>query len=88
MPYRRPTGLTLDSGDYAANMEAALTLAGYAELRQRQTQLRKEGRYLGIGLATISESSGVGPSMAMGAVGFRRAGHEKLARRLLTELFA
>src|SRR5215470_8785849 len=76
MPYRLPTGLTLDSGDYAANMEAALTLAGYAELRQRQTQLRKEGRYLGIGLATISESSGVGPSMAMGAVGFRRAGHE------------
>jgi len=76
MPYRLPTGLTLDSGDYAANMETALTLAGYAELRQRQTQLRKEGRYFGIGLATISESSGVGPSMAMGAVGFRRAGHE------------
>jgi len=45
-------------------------------LRQQQAQLRAEGRYLGIGLATISESSGVGPSMAMGAVGFRRAGHE------------
>ncbi len=76
MPYRLPTGLTLDSGDYAANMNAALALAGYAELRQRQAQLREEGRYLGIGLATIAESSGVGPSMAMGAVGFRRAGHE------------
>ena len=76
MPHRLPTGLTLDSGDYAANMNAALALAGYAELRQRQAQLREEARYLGIGLATISESSGVGPSMAMGAVGFRRAGHE------------
>src|SRR5262245_32817103 len=76
MPYRLPTGLTLDSGDYAANMNAALALAGYAELRQRQAQLRQEGRYFGIGLATISESCGVGPSMAMGAVGFRRAGHE------------
>jgi carbon-monoxide dehydrogenase large subunit len=76
MPYRLPTGLTLDSGDYAANMSAALALAGYDELRQRQAQLRQEGRYLGIGLATISESSGVGPSMAMAPVGFRRAGHE------------
>ena len=54
----------------------ALALAGYAELRQRQARLRAEGRYLGIGLATFSESSGAGPSMAMGAVGFRRAGHE------------
>src|SRR6266568_7509046 len=49
MPHRLPTGLTLDSGDYAANMNAALALAGYAELRQRQAQLREEGRYLGIG---------------------------------------
>src|SRR6266536_2021129 len=52
MPYRLPTGLTLDSGAYSANMNAALALAGYAELRQRQAQLRAEGRYLGIGLAT------------------------------------
>src|SRR5262245_26442809 len=76
MPHRLPTGLTLDSGDYAANMDAALELAGYAELRAKQARLRAEGRHLGIGLATFSESSGAGPSMALGAVGFRRAGHE------------
>jgi aerobic carbon-monoxide dehydrogenase large subunit len=76
MPYRLPTGLTLDSGDYAANMDAALALAGYANLRREQARLRREGRWLGIGLATFSEATGVGPSMAMAAVGFRRAGHE------------
>src|SRR5262245_43733566 len=76
MPHRLPTGLTLDSGDYAATMDAALALADYAEWRQRQARLRGEGRLLGIGLATFAESSGAGPSMAMGAVGFRRAGHE------------
>src|SRR5215510_7570327 len=76
MPHRLPTGLTLDSGDYAANMDAALALAGYEQLRTKQARLRTEGRHLGIGLATFSESSGAGPSMAMGAVGFRRAGHE------------
>jgi aerobic carbon-monoxide dehydrogenase large subunit len=76
MPHPLPTGLTLDSGDYAANMDAALALAGYVQLRAMQARLRAEGRYLGIGLATFSESSGAGPSMALGAVGFRRAGHE------------
>src|SRR5262245_3126698 len=76
MPHRLPTGFTLDSGDYAGNMDAALALVGYRELRRQQAQLRAEGRYVGIGLATFSESSGVGPSIAMGAVGFRRAGHE------------
>jgi aerobic carbon-monoxide dehydrogenase large subunit len=76
MPHKLPTGLTLDSGDYAANMDKALQLAGYHDLRRRQTQLRAEGRLFGIGLATFAESSGVGPSLAMGPIGFRRAGHE------------
>jgi carbon-monoxide dehydrogenase large subunit len=76
MPHRLPTGLTLDSGDYAANMDAALELADYTQLRAEQARLRAEGHHLGIGLATFSESSGAGPSMALGAVGFRRAGHE------------
>lgn len=76
MPHKLPAGLTLDSGDYAANMDQALALAGYGELRQTQERLRTEGRYLGIGLAGFSESSGVGPSMGMGAVGFHRSGHE------------
>src|SRR5215472_17530312 len=75
-PYRLPTGLSLDSGDFAAGMDAALTRAGYLGLRDRQVQLRKEGRYLGIGLAVFAENSGVGPSMGMPAVGLRRAGHE------------
>lgn len=43
---------------------------------KKQAHLRGEGRCLGIGLATFSEATGVGPSMAMGAVVFRRSGHE------------
>src|SRR5262249_37991207 len=76
MPHKLPIGLTLDSGDYAANLDKALELANYVELRRRQKHLRAEGRYFGIGLATFSESSGVGPSMGMGPIGFRRTGHE------------
>ena len=59
--YRLPTGLGLNSGDYAACMDAALALAaGYPELRERQAQLLKQGRYFGIGLAIFAENSGVG----------------------------
>jgi carbon-monoxide dehydrogenase large subunit len=76
MPHKLPTGFTLDSGDYAANMDKALDLAGYAELRREQTELRAKGRHFGIGVATFAESSGVGPSVAMGPIGFRRTGHE------------
>lgn len=76
MPHRLPTGLRLDSGDYAANLDAALALADYPGMRRRQAQARREGRHLGVGVAVFSENSGAGPSMAMGSVGFRRAGHE------------
>lgn len=76
MPHRLPTGLTLDSGDYAANLDAALALADYPGMRRHQAEARREGRYLGIGVTVFSENSGAAPSMAMGAIGFRRAGHE------------
>jgi aerobic carbon-monoxide dehydrogenase large subunit len=76
MPHRTPTGWTLDSGDYGAALDAALALAGYATLRQQQVALRASGRYMGIGLAAFSEGAAAAPSMAMGAIGVRRAGHE------------
>jgi carbon-monoxide dehydrogenase large subunit len=76
MPHRLPTGWTLDSGDYAAALDAALALADYSGLRQQQAQLRTLGRCMGIGLASFSESAAAGPSIALGAIGFRRAGHE------------
>ena len=76
MPYKMPTGFVLDSGDYAAALDAALKQADYAGLRYRQAEARARGRYLGIGIACYSETSGAAPSMGMAAVGFRRAGHE------------
>ena len=64
------TGLTYDSGNYERVLDKALSMAGYRELRARQTALRKEGRYLGIGLCTYAEICGLGPSQVAGAVGF------------------
>ena len=63
-PYTSPFGLVYDSGNYEGSLEKAMTLAGYDSLRQRQEELRKEGRYLGIGLSTWIEICGFGPSAA------------------------
>lgn len=76
LPYRLPLGLVLDSGDYTANLTKAMEISDYHGLRERQRTARAEGRCMGVGVITFSESSGVGQSIAMGPIGMRRAGHE------------
>ena len=72
-PHTTATGLTYDSGDYETTMDKALKLADYAGLRKQQEELRKQGRYLGIGLSTYVEVCGMGPSAAMPAAGWDSA---------------
>jgi len=63
-PFTQNFGLVVDSGDYDKSLDKALELAGYAELRKKQADLRKQGRYMGIGLSTWIELCGFGPSAA------------------------
>ncbi len=62
-PYKTPTGSTYDTGDYEANLNAALETSKYEALRAEQAQRRSNGsdRLLGIGLATYVEMCGFGP---------------------------
>ena len=50
-----------DCGDYRSAFEQALAAADYAGLRKEQTDARKRGRYLGIGLGCVLEKAGLGP---------------------------
>ena len=50
-----------DTGDYEKPLNKALGLVDYAGLRKEQANLRKQGRYLGIGLASYVEICGFGP---------------------------
>jgi len=50
-PYRTPSGGVYDSGNYPAGLARALEIARYDDLRREQEQARKQGRYLGIGIA-------------------------------------
>jgi len=69
-PFTTATGLTYDSADYPKCLDLALETAGYAKLRREQAALRKQGRYVGIGLSTYVEVCAMGPSSAMPAGGW------------------
>jgi carbon-monoxide dehydrogenase large subunit len=63
-PYPNHFGLVYDSGEYERSLDLALGIAGYADLRRRQQELREQGRYLGIGVSTYVEICGMGPAAA------------------------
>lgn len=67
-------GLTMDTGDYEANLDALLDRVGYDELKARRDSARAEGRLLGIGLSTYVEVCGFGPS-ALTGTGFSWASY-------------
>ena len=72
-PFPTGTGLSYDSGNYAAPLKQALSQAGYPELRAEQAQARKEGRLMGIGISTYGEICAMGPSPALPAGGWESA---------------
>jgi aerobic carbon-monoxide dehydrogenase large subunit len=67
MPYTKPlkarSGAVMqyDSGDYPACHAQVLAAARWDEFRNRQAAARKQGRYLGIGLAHGIKGTGRGP---------------------------
>jgi carbon-monoxide dehydrogenase large subunit len=69
-PYTTATGVTYDSGNYAGALDKALSLFDLRQFRQQQDEALKEGRYLGVGVASYVEICGSGPSQVAGAIGF------------------
>jgi carbon-monoxide dehydrogenase large subunit len=63
-PFTQHFGLVVDSGDYEKALDVALKLAGYEQLRKKQADMRKQGKYMGIGFSTWIELCGFGPSAA------------------------
>ncbi len=68
MPYRTglmgrdgKTPIAYDSGDYAACLDSALQNFGVEDFRRRQQEARARGKYLGFGLSSCIEDTGVGP---------------------------
>jgi carbon-monoxide dehydrogenase large subunit len=66
MPYRPGTiyrdgvPCVYDGGDYPLELRRALELADYDGWRKKQSDLRAQGRYVGIGISSYLEAGGVG----------------------------
>jgi aerobic carbon-monoxide dehydrogenase large subunit len=60
MPFKTPTGELLDSGNYLAALDLACEKFGYAERRRLQTERRKNGELVGVGVALYIEPCGQG----------------------------
>ena len=58
MPWRTPTGLVYDSGDFAGNLDAALELAERAGFAARRQASEAAGRLRGFGFASYTEPDG------------------------------
>jgi aerobic carbon-monoxide dehydrogenase large subunit len=59
-PYKTSTNVDYDSGDYQNALDILLEKSNYAQWLQEQTEARKQGRYIGLGLATYVECCAYG----------------------------
>src|SRR5439155_13557671 len=84
-PKTMASGLTVDSGDYDAHLEAALEILDYDEVRREQAERRERGdpKELGIGFSTYLEMCGLAPSRILGAIRYSAGGCDAATIRFL-----
>jgi carbon-monoxide dehydrogenase large subunit len=64
LPYRTCTGQLYDSGSYLESLDKALEAVHYAGFRAEQERLRKQGRYIGLGISSYVEQTAWGSDSA------------------------
>jgi carbon-monoxide dehydrogenase large subunit len=72
-PFATGTGLMYDSGTYSAILNKALDIVDYSSVRDEQREGRRNGRLIGIGMATYGEICAFGPSPYTFAGGWESA---------------
>jgi carbon-monoxide dehydrogenase large subunit len=81
MPWTTIGGAKYDSGDYATCLQMAADGIAYDEARARQAELRAEGRFLGIGIASYVEMTGYPGSRFLGKHDAQYGAHEGVVMR-------
>jgi aerobic carbon-monoxide dehydrogenase large subunit len=79
------SGLTVDSGDYDAHLDAALKILDYEDVRKQQAERRGRGdtKELGVGFSTYVEMCGLAPSRILGAIRYGAGGWDAATIRFL-----
>jgi carbon-monoxide dehydrogenase large subunit len=81
-PYVSAVQMRYDSGNYAGLMEKLETLADLPALYERQSRLRREGVYLGLGFSGFIDSAGGTPSRIAASLGRRVASWDNAVVRI------
>jgi carbon-monoxide dehydrogenase large subunit len=74
LPYRNWKGLSVDSGDFAGTLEAAIAAADWDGFAARRTESEARGKKRGRGLAYYVEASGGPPGPEPAAIRFNTDG--------------
>ncbi len=82
LPYTSATRLVHDSPSYVVCFERALAAIDYPAARVEQARARRQGRWLGIGLAAYNELTGLGQAASAGPRMPFRTGHEGATVRM------
>jgi carbon-monoxide dehydrogenase large subunit len=59
--YRDGVPIVYDGGDYPLMLRIAVERAEYKTWRERQAELRRDGRLIGLGISSYLEGGGIGP---------------------------
>src|SRR5437899_4546366 len=70
-PYKSALGWEYDSGTSGRARRKAMDTRGYADLRREQTERRKRGALMGIGISSFTEIVGAGPSKHFDILGIK-----------------
>ena len=63
-PYKVASGLVWDRSGFTEGVAGACDAIGYEALRRQQEQARRDGRLVGIGMATYAELTGIGSRLS------------------------
>jgi carbon-monoxide dehydrogenase large subunit len=64
-PYRIGSGIVWDRSSFVGCLDAACKAVDYAALRRRQAEARAAGRWLGIGIGSYAELTGIGSRISV-----------------------
>jgi carbon-monoxide dehydrogenase large subunit len=65
LPYKAASGIVWDKSGFQECLDAACAAIGYDALRAKQKAARAEGRFVGIGIASYAELTGIGSRISV-----------------------
>ena len=82
LPFQNIAGALYDSGDYARGLDLALARVGHAEVRAKQPEWRRTGRFVGVGVSCFVEFTGYPSSAFLGRTGAGFGAYESVTIRM------